>query len=306
MAVPDYQTLLLPLLRLAGSRSAQTLAQAEALLADEFALSDADRQARLPSGQQTALRNRVGWASFYLKNAGLLEKPKRGQFFITARGEQVLADAPAHIDLAFLSRFPEFRAFYMKGGQTSGEASPHVGPDTIKDDRTPDEVLEAAHASITDELASELLSRLLAGTPEFFERVVVELLVAMGYGGSLEDAGQRIGKSGDGGIDGIIKEDRLGLDAIYVQAKRWQGSVGRPEIQKFVGALQGQRARKGVFMTTSSFSAEAIDYVSRIDARVVLLDGRQITRLMIDHGVGVTPVATYVIKRIDSDYFEEA
>jgi restriction system protein len=304
MSVPDYQTLLLPLLRLAGSRRAQTLAQAEALLADEFALSDADRQARLPSGQQTALRNRVGWASFYLKNAGLLEKPKRGQFFITPRGEQVLAEAPAHIDLAFLSKFPEFRAFYMKGSQGDAPQAPAL--ETIKDDRTPDEVLEAAHASITDELASELLSRLLAGSPEFFERVVVELLVAMGYGGSLEDAGQRIGKSGDGGIDGIIKEDRLGLDAIYIQAKRWQGSVGRPEIQKFVGALQGQRARKGVFMTTSSFSAEAVDYVSRIDARVVLLDGRQITRLMIDHGVGVTPVATYVIKRIDSDYFEEA
>jgi len=305
MAVPDYQTLLLPLLRLAGNKQAQTLAQAEALLAEEFALSEDDRQARLPSGQQTALRNRVGWASFYLKNAGLLEKPKRGQFFITARGEQVLANNPGQIDLAFLSQFPEFRAFYMGGAAPASEVSPSVALDTAAHDRTPDEILEAAHASITDELASELLSRLLAGTPEFFERVVVELLVAMGYGGSLEDAGQRLGKSGDGGIDGIIKEDRLGLDAIYIQAKRWQGSVGRPEIQKFVGALQGQRARKGVFMTTSSFSTEAVDYVSRIDTRVVLLDGRQITRLMIDHGVGVAPVATYVIKRIDSDYFEE-
>lgn len=304
MSVPDYQTLLLPLLRLAGERRAQTLAQAEALLADEFNLSTEDREARLPSGQQTTLRNRVGWSSFYLKNAGLLEKPKRGQFFITQRGEQVLAEQPARIDLEYLSRFPEFRAFYLKSVPPSIDPAEAV-QSSLTDSRTPDEVLQAAHQSITDELSAELLSRLLAGTPEFFERVVVELLVAMGYGGSLEDAGQRIGKSGDGGIDGIIKEDRLGLDAIYVQAKRWQGNVGRPDIQKFVGALQGQRARKGVFMTTSTFSAEAVDYVSRIDVRVVLLDGSQITRLMIDHGVGVTPVATYTIKRIDSDYFEE-
>lgn len=306
MPVPDYQTLLLPLLRLAGSGRAQSLAQAEALLAEEFALSDEDRQARLPSGQQTTLRNRVGWASFYLKNAGLLDKPKRGQFFITPRGQQVLGENLLKIDLEYLSRFPEFQTFYLKGAVPTGGASSPTSPVPSENSRTPDEILEASHASITDELASELLSRLLAGTPEFFERVVVELLVAMGYGGSLEDAGQRIGKSGDGGIDGIIKEDRLGLDAIYIQAKRWQGNVGRPDIQKFVGALQGQRARKGVFMTTSSFSAEAVDYVSRIDVRVVLLDGRQIARLMIDHGVGVTPVATYVVKRIDSDYFEEA
>lgn len=305
MPVPDYQTLLLPLLQLAGRRLAQTLGEAESLLADEFALSDADRQARLPSGTQTTLRNRVGWASFYLKNAGLLDKPKRGQFFITARGEEVLAEKPARIDLEFLSKFPEFRAFYFKETSLAAPSAEKKLATSPEAPRTPDEVLEAAHASITDELASELLSRLLAGSPEFFERVVVELLVAMGYGGSLEDAGQRIGRSGDGGIDGIIKEDRLGLDAIYIQAKRWQGNVGRPEIQKFVGALQGQRARKGVFMTTSAFSAEAVDYVSRIDARVVLLDGRQIARLMIDHGVGVTPFATYVIKRIDSDYFEE-
>lgn len=304
MAVPDYQTLLLPLLRVAGEQRAQTLAQAEATLANEFKLTVADREAKLPSGQQTTLRNRIGWASFYLKNAGLLDKPKRGQFFITARGKQVLATPPAKIDLAFLSQFPEFQAFYLKGaGQT--QASPPTTNPSANDDRTPDEVLQSAHQSITEELAAEVLAKLLAASPEFFERVVVELLVAMGYGGSLQDAGQRIGKSGDGGIDGIIKEDRLGLDAIYIQAKRWQGNVGRPEIQKFVGALQGQRARKGVFMTTSSFSAEATDYVSRIDTKVVLLDGRQISTLMIDHDVGVSPAASYVIKRIDSDYFEE-
>lgn len=304
MAVPDYQTLLLPLLRLAGEQRAQTLAQADAILADELKLTVQDREAKLPSGQQTVLRNRIGWASFYLKNAGLLDKPKRGQFFITARGMQVLAAPPEKIDLVFLSQFPEFQAFYQKGLSQS-HAKPPITSQSANDDRTPDEVLQSAHQSITDELAAEVLARLLSASPEFFERVVVELLVAMGYGGSLQDAGQRIGKSGDGGIDGIIKEDRLGLDAIYIQAKRWQGNVGRPDIQKFVGALQGQRAKKGVFMTTSSFSAEAVDYVSRIDAKVVLLDGRQISTLMIDHDVGVSPAASYVIKRIDSDYFEE-
>lgn len=305
MAVPDYQTLLLPLLKVAGEGRADTLANAELLLADEFALSAEDRSARLPSGQQTTLRNRIGWASFYLKNAGLLEKPKRGVFRITAQGRSVLAASPERMDLAYLMQFPAFMAFYTQTATKSAEA-PALEPAASADSRTPDEVLQSAHESIVRELADEILERLLRSDPEFFERVVVELLVAMGYGGTLKDAGERIGRSGDGGIDGIIKEDRLGLDAIYIQAKRWQGGVGRPEIQKFVGALQGQRARKGVFMTTSGFTADAVDYVSRIDTKVVLLDGPQIARLMIDHDVGVSPVATFVVKKIDSDYFDES
>ena len=304
MPVPDYQTLLLPLLKLAGSGIADTLPKAELILADEFDLSEEERSSRLPSGQQTVLRNRTGWASFYLKNAGLLVKPKRGIFRITPRGKEVLATNPPSIDLEYLLQFQDFVDFYQKGQTSNAQklSTPVAAPASS----TPDEVLQSAYETIRGDLASEIIDRLLKSSPEFFENVVVELLVAMGYGGSRQDAGERIGKSGDGGIDGIIKEDKLGLDAIYIQAKRWQGNVGRPEIQKFVGALQGQRARKGVFMTTSGFSADAIDYVSRIDVKVVLLDGSQIANLMIDHDVGVSPFTTFVIKKIDSDYFEEA
>lgn len=303
MPVPTYEALLLPLLQLAGARLASDLPAAEKLLAEQFQLSDEERSARLPSGQQTVLRNRIGWASFYLKNAVLLDKPRRGYFQITERGRGVLADAPESMTKEFLMKFPEFRDF-MQPAEGSG-TSLDVVADAGKE-RTPDETLQIAYQAMRSELAKEVLERLLEASPEFFENVVVELLVAMGYGGSRRDAGERIGKSGDGGIDGIIKEDRLGLDAIYIQAKRWQGCVGRPEIQKFVGALQGQRARKGVFMTTSGFSAEAVDYVSRVDVKVVLLGGVQIANLMIDHDVGVSAVSTYVVKRLDSDFFDEA
>jgi len=302
MPVPDYQTLLLPLLKLAGTGQAETLAQADTLLSEQFRLSEEDRAARLPSGQQTVMRNRVGWASFYLKNAGLIEKPKRGYFRITPAGRDVLGRSPDCLTLTDLLAFPEFQRFYRRDGVgTPDSPAPKPAPD-----KTPDETLQSAYAELREDVESDILDRLLQASPEFFENVVVELLVAMGYGGSRRDAGERIGKSGDGGIDGIIKEDKLGLDTIYIQAKRWQGNVGRPDIQKFVGALQGQRARKGVFMTTSGFSSEAIDYVSRIDVKVVLLDGRRIARLMFDHDIGVSAAATFVVKKIDSDYFEDA
>ena len=305
MPVPTYDELMLPLLRLTGAGKASDLPTAERLLADEFGLDEHERALLLPSGQQTAMRNRTGWASFYLMKAGLLVKPKRGYFEITPKGLEVLRNPPAKIDKTFLSAFPEFVDFLTgskQGDVTADLESVARGEGTSS---TPDEALQEAYHQLREELASEVLVRLLQVSPEFFERIVVELLVALGYGGSRRDAGESIGKSGDGGIDGIIKEDRLGLDAIYIQAKRWQGTVGRPEIQKFVGALHGQRARKGVFMTTSSFTPDARSYVSSIDVKVVLLDGLQIANLMIDFGVGVTPVASYVVKRLDSDYFDD-
>lgn len=305
MAVPTYAQLMLPLLKLAGANLASDLPTAEKLLAEEFCLSEQDKALMLPSGQQTALRNRTGWASFYLMKAGLLAKPRRGYFEITARGREVLKSPPVSIDKAYLSTFPEFVEF-LTGSSDTGEPIASAATGAVVESATPDEALQGAYQQLRSELASQVLEKLLHVSPEFFEQVVVELLVAMGYGGSRRDAGERIGKSGDGGIDGIIKEDKLGLDAIYIQAKRWQGTVGRPDIQKFVGALHGQRARKGVFMTTSNFSPEARDYVSNIDVKVVLLDGMRIANLMIDSGVGVTPVATYVVKRLDSDYFDEA
>ena len=307
MAVRTYDQLMLPLLRLAGANLASDLPTAEILLAQEFQLTPEEKALMLPSGQQTALRNRTGWASFYLMKAGLLNKPKRGYFEITQRGRDVLKSPPSNIDKSYLSTFPEFVEFLM--GSTASTGSESQASSVITSDSqsvTPDEALQGAYQQLRSELASQILEKLLNVSPEFFEQIVVELLVAMGYGGSRRDAGERLGKSGDGGIDGIIKEDKLGLDAIYLQAKRWQGSVGRPEIQKFVGALHGQRARKGVFMTTSAFSSEARDYVSNIDVKVVLLDGMQIANLMIDSGVGVTPITTYVVKRLDSDYFDEA
>jgi restriction system protein len=303
MPIPDYQTLMLPLLRFAGDGNDHTTREAVEGLATEFQLTSAERSELLASGQQAIFNNRVGWANSYLKKAGLLESPRRGTLRITARGEQILSDNPTRIDVKYLERFPEFIEF--RDASRNNRDTATTESVAVTTEQTPEEALELAHQSLRISLAQDILSRILSCSPTFFERLVVELLVKMGYGGSRRDAGERIGQSGDGGIDGIIKEDRLGLDTIYIQAKRWQGSVGRPEIQKFVGALQGQRAKKGVFITTSSYSAEAIDYASRIDTKVVLIDGKLLANLMMDFDVGVSVSASYIVKRIDSDYFEE-
>lgn len=303
MPIPDYQTLMLPLLRFSADGNDHTTREAVEVLATEFQLTSAERNELLASGQQAIFNNRVGWANSYLKKAGLLESPRRGSLRITARGKQVLGDSLTRIDVKYLERFPEFIEF--RDASRNSRETATTESVTAATEQTPEEALELAHQSLRLGLAQDILSRILACSPTFFERLVVELLVKMGYGGSRRDAGERIGQSGDGGIDGIIKEDRLGLDTIYIQAKRWQGSVGRPEIQKFVGALQGQRAKKGVFITTSSYTAEAIDYASRIDTKVVLIDGQLLASLMMDFDVGVSVSAAYVVKRIDSDYFEE-
>ncbi len=303
MAIPDYQSCMLPLLRLLRDGAEHTLREAEEGLAAHFALTPAERIELLPSGQQVIFKNRIGWARTYLKKALLLESPKRGVFKITARGLSALAGNPARLDAKYLEQFPEFIEFRDASRSDSGSAAPVEESTQAK--TTPEEAIELAHQGLREQLAQELLARILSCSPTFFEQLVVELLVKMGYGGSRRDAGERIGQTGDGGIDGIIKEDRLGLDTIFIQAKRWQGSVGRPEIQKFVGALQGQRAKKGVFITTSSYTPDATDYASRIDTKVVLIDGKHLAGLMIDFDVGVAAAASYVVKRLDSDYFEE-
>lgn len=276
--------------------------EAEESLSNEFGLTAAERAELLPSGQQGIFRNRLGWARTYLKKALLVESPRRGVFKITERGLEQLATNPVRIDVKFLDRFPEFVAFRDAVKPDPSISTPEMGPSKT----TPEEAIEIAYQGLREQLGEEILARILACSPGFFEQLVVELLVKMGYGGSRRDAGERIGQTGDGGIDGIIKEDRLGLDTIFIQAKRWQGTVGRPEIQKFVGALQGQRARKGVFITTSAYSSDAIEYASRIDTKVVLIDGKHLSNLMMDFDVGVAPSAAYVVKRIDSDYFEES
>jgi restriction system protein len=244
-----------------------------------------------------------GGLELILKKAGLLDSPKCGVYVITQRGRDVLAQNPQHINIKFLERFPEFVAFQ---NASKSEQNEDTGGVNEKAEIPPSEAIELAHQELRNQLADELLSRILECSPEFFENLVVELLVKMGYGGSRRDAGERVGQSGDGGIDGIIKEDRLGLDTIFIQAKRWQGTVGRPEIQKFVGALQGQRARKGVFITTSGYTQEAKNYAESIDTKVVLIDGRRLAGLMIDFDVGVSEYAAYVLKKIDLDYFEGA
>ena len=302
MAIPDYQTCMLPFLRHLADGQEHSLRDTEEALAAHFQLSAAERAELLPSGQQGVFKNRIGWARTYLKKAALLASPKRAVFQITERGLKTLSTESVKLDVKYLEQFPEFVEFREvskpgNGGNTVAEAAPATN--------TPEEAIELAHQGLREQLMAELPTRILGCSPTFFEQLVVELLVKMGYGGSRRDAGERIGQSGDGGIDGIIKEDRLGLDTIFIQAKRWQGSVGRPEIQKFVGALQGQRAKKGVFITTSSYTADAADYATRIDTKVVLIDGQQLAGLMIDFDVGVASAASYVVKRIDSDYFEE-
>ena len=300
MAIPDYQTCMLPFLRFLEDGREHSLGETEESLAAHFKLTTAEQAELLPSGQQRIFRNRIGWARTYLKKAVLIESPRRGVFKISERGKTVLRSSPLRIDGKFLEQFSEFMEFRDISKTESIPANASTPSRT-----TPEEAIEGAYQGLREQLAQELVARILACSPAFFEQLVVELLVKMGYGGSRRDAGERIGQTGDGGIDGIIKEDRLGLDTIFLQAKRWQGSVGRPEIQKFVGALQGQRARKGVFITTSTYTADAIDYASRIDTKVVLIDGKLLADLMMDFDVGVTPASTYIVKRVDSDYFDD-
>lgn len=301
MAIPDFQTVMLPLMQHCKDGQEHSISDTVDALAKHFNLTDEERKALLPSGVQEVFRNRVAWAKSHLKMAGLLANPRRGIYQITQRGQEVLAKPPPALNLRFLHQFPEYQAFRATHRQRTEEAE----ETETNHGATPEEALETAYAKIRDDLAADILQRLKTCSPTFFERLVVEVIVKMGYGGSRQDAGRAIGKSGDGGIDGMIKEDKLGLDAIYIQAKRWENTVGRPEIQKFVGALTGQRARKGLFITTADFSADAQDYVSRIDTKIVLIDGEMLAQLMIDHNVGVSTIATYDLKKIDTDYFTE-
>lgn len=290
MSVPDYQSFMLPILQVMNDQEKE-ISKSDLMdsLIEKLNLTEEDIREMLPSGIQTTLNNRVSWACTYLKKALLLESQKRGYFKISIRGKELMKSKPKVINTSFLDQYPEFSTF---------KAS--------KKKETPSESLEAAYENLHNELATELLGKLKKISPSFFERIVVELLLKMGYGGSRSDAGKAIGKSGDGGIDGIIKEDKLGLDVVYIQAKRWdKTSVGRPDVMQFAGALQAQKANKGIFITTSKFTEEAKSYVSQIGCKIVLIDGERLTDLMIENNVGVSVVALYPVKKIDSDYFEE-
>ncbi len=303
MSVPDYQTIMLPMLRFLEDGEVHTNQEWVDLLATQFDLTAEERARLIPSGGQTYLVNRVGWAKSSLKKAGLIEYQGSRRHRITERGRGVLNENPQRIDDAFLSRYPEF-VEYLRGSKgKENRATPASGGDV--EEKTPTELLETSYQNLRRVLAQELLERVKQTPPAFFEQLVVDLLVAMGYGGSRKDAGQAVGGGGDGGIDGIIKEDRLGLDFVYIQAKRWDGPVSRPTVQAFAGSLEGQRARKGVLITTSRFTNDAEEYVRRIEKRIVLIDGEQLAQLMLDFGIGVTEVASYRVQRVDLDYFGE-
>ncbi len=301
MTVPDYQTLMLPVLQVARDGNEHTISDVVQILADSFQLSTEDRNELLPSGQQFRFDNRVHWARSYLKQAGLLQNTGRGKFRITERGFSVLESNPSFINQSFLQQFPEFLEFKNRTNKTEVTVE-EIEQETTQ---TPEEILESSYQSLRNKLVQDILERIMTCSPRFFERLVVDLLVRMGYGGSRKDAGRAIGQSGDGGVDGIINEDRLGLDVVYIQAKRWESTVGRPVVQAFAGSLEGFRAKKGVMITTSSFSRDAMDYVGRIEKKIVLIDGEQLAQFMIDYEVGVAEVVTYTVKRVDLDYFDE-
>lgn len=306
MAIPDYQTLMLPVLSIAAEGETRVPVAAQ-IIADRLGLTDDEREEMLPSGKQRVLHNRIHWAKFYMSKAGLIDSPKRGIFVASSAGKALLASSAERIDVETLKTFPQFTEFY---GQAGTSAEPDQVAATLaatNSAATPEEQIDAAYAVMTAALKADLLQRVLEQSPAFFERLIVELLVAMGYGGSHEDAARQLGKSGDGGIDGIIDEDRLGLDRIYVQAKRYaSGSgVGRPEVQGFVGSLVGLGANKGVFVTTSAFSKQALDYAKGLQQRVILIDGSRLTELMTEFGVGVRTTRVIDLKRLDEDFFAD-
>lgn len=302
MSIPDYQSLMLPLLRYTEDGQAHSLREATEALTAELGLSEAEVTEMLPSGAQAVFRNRVGWAKAYMKQAGLLEIPKRGSFRITQAGLELLATNPPKVDNSILAKYKSFVDF--KNRKKPKSSTLEQGPQ-IESMETPEDAMADAYTKLRMELESELLSSVKAISPSFFEQIVIDLLVKMGYGGNRQDAAKAVGQSGDEGIDGIINEDLLGLDVVYIQAKRWENTVSRPELQKFTGALAGKQARKGIFITTSTFTSGAVEYVAKIDPRIVLIDGERLTKLMVDNNVGVSTVGNYEIKKVDSDYFDE-
>jgi len=306
MAVPDFQSLMLPLLKFASDRQEHNMNEAQEMLAIQLHLNDQDQKELLPSGKQRKFDNRVGWARTYLTKAGLLTSTGRSKFCITERGITVLKENPQQINIRFLKQFPELIEFIGNKYNKLNEETNDPQEIIEKASQTPQEILETSYQSLRQTLAQEILERIKKSPPRFFENLVVDLLIAMGYGGSRKDAGEAVGQVGDGGIDGIIKEDKLGLDAIYLQAKRWEGTVTRPVVQGFAGALIGRKARKGIMITTSNFSQQAIDYANGIEnLKIILIDGEQLAQLMIDHDVGATEESRYIIKKIDLDYFNE-
>ena len=310
MPIPDYQSLMRPLLAFGSDGSEKNINDAIKGIADQLKLTDDERHQLLPSGKQPIFSNRVHWARTYLDKAGAIKRTRRSHFEITDRGKQLLADNPERIDVEVLKQFPEFIAFQTpKAIDETGSSitTPPTSPELPESAVTPEEAIEQAEAQIFENLKSQLLVRTLEKSPSFFESLVVDLIIKMGYGGSRENVVQKLGKSGDEGIDGVVNEDALGLDVVYIQAKRYaaDNTIGRERIQQFAGALVGQGASKGVFVTTSSFSKGAAEYATKVPQRIILIDGKKLAQLMVQYGVGVGIERTVEIKRIDLDYFDE-
>ena len=305
MPVPEFNEIKAPALQFFADRQPHKIAEVYTALAQDFGLSKADLAEMLPSGTQSRWHNRANWACYDLYRAGLLSRPKRGQYLITELGWKIAQQKPQKIDREFLMRFSEFAKWIRTTDLTKGDSGAEQKDSVSKSNATPDEIIEAAYNGLQATLKSEVLELVHKMEPSGFEKLVLDLLLAMGYGGSRKEAATITQKTHDHGIDGLINEDRLGLDRIYVQAKRWGRSVGRPEIQKFVGALTGQHAQKGIFITASDFGPGARQYVKNLPQRLILIDGQRLAELMVEHNIGVSRTYTYEIKRTDGDYFEE-
>lgn len=301
MPIPDYQSLMLSVLQSAAQGEVK-LGDVVKSLAQELALTDDEAAELLPSGQQTVFANRVGWAKTYLKKAGLLEPTRRGYFRITDRGQEVLHSSPPHIDNAYLMQFEGFQQFKERAGDDAEVPDAQAPEET----HTPDEVMRSAHRQIEAALAQELLDRILAAPPDFFERLIINLLISMGYGGSAKEAGRALGRSGDDGVDGVIDQDVLGLDRVYVQAKRYApgNSIGPSAIRDFFGSLDRHKANKGLFVTTSTFSASAKEIADFLSKRIVLIDGKLLATLMIRYNVGCRIEEALYLKKVDEEFFE--
>lgn len=306
MKIPTYEELMLPILRILSEQGELHRREYSRKVGENLKLNQEDIKKKLPSGRETYLSNWSGWAGWYMQQAGLCEKPRRGYLKITKAGRELLEKSPIKIDNKVLSNYPSFekRVLQSKGRKATRNKS-KKSPATSSHDRTPDDLIEEAYQELDANLATDLLDLIKKIDPFRFEQIVIDLLSAMGYGGSREETAKVTQQSNDEGIDGMINEDRLGLDVIYVQAKRWKGNVGRKEIQSFVGALAGKQANKGVFITTSEFGESARKYALSVSQKVILIDGTRLSEFMIEHNVGVSKVRTIDIKRIDSDYFED-
>lgn len=305
MAVPKFYEFFPFVMKNLSNGEIFSVKQIRTLVFDNMHLTEEDRSVLLPSGKQRTADNRVNWALTYLRKAGLVERPSTGKYQISSIGKAALQEVGYNITLEYLDKFKSFREFHMVKPQSGQDSSECINAIT---DGSPQDTMDIAFRQINDELAANLLQAIMEHSPQFFEKLVVELLVKMGYGGAFEEAGIAVGQSGDEGIDGIIREDKLGFSSIYIQAKRWntETTVGRPEVQKFVGALAGQGALKGLFITTAQFTKEAKNYVNKQSAtKVVLVDGEKLAKLMIEFDVGVSTLNTYSIKKIDSDFFDE-